>query len=141
MFKSPLLWICIAAVLLLGGNSKDGSLTKGGDYTYNPNMGGEIRNNDGTVTVKSTITKVKAKSIAEQLYHEFYMTLVTTDAPVLALFKGLNEADFAMIYDAFGVVGSGLFGFGRDKDLIEWCISDLSNSALKTLKKQFPEFF
>lgn len=141
LFKSPLLLLAIGAWLLFRsppGASFDPNAT--GTYTP-PSPGGTTYNPDGSVVIHSTINNARAQAIAEQLYERFYSDLITSDSDILNLLKGLNEADFKMVYEAFGVRPSGLFGFGQDLNLIQWCIKDVSESGIKKLRMQFPTIF
>lgn len=142
IFKSPILMALVGFLLyfFLKKENRNDELYTGGSYTT-PLPGGTITNPNGSVTVISTITESKARALSEQLYERLYMDAITSDSDILNLLKGLNEADYKMIYTKFGLKASGLFGIGEDLDLTEYIIKDVSESAVKKLAKLFPSFF
>ncbi|TPD70503.1 hypothetical protein [Flavobacterium microcysteis] len=96
--------------------------------------------------IKPTISVGKAKSIASALYEELDRYL-TSDAKIISLLKGYNEADYLAIYNQFGVkkhdpvfpTGSSILGYNID--LTEWIIKELSESSIAQLRKMFPSIF
>jgi hypothetical protein len=95
-----------------------------------------------------TITKAKAKNIASSLLEKFN-EFFTEEAEVLFLLNGLNEKDFLLVYDSFGVKTKSIFGtfesetsVGAENDLIQWINLDVKTPAMrKRLSNQFPNIF
>ena len=125
------------------GSSKFGQ--SGNSYTT-PLPGGVTQNPNGTTTISPTITQIRAESIAHQLREELG-ALITSDDIVVNLFKGLNQADFVMIYNEFGTMSRDFLSpqssviLGTNRDLVWWLVDELSSNHLAKLKKQFPTVF
>ncbi|MBA4155562.1 hypothetical protein [Flavobacterium sp.] len=95
-----------------------------------------------------SINMAKAKGIASRLWDEMGSTFITSESKVMAELAGLNEADYVLIFKAFGMKsydtvfsGSGTF-WGDDYNLTQWLVHEItSTSNIKTLKTNFPNFF
>lgn len=94
------------------------------------------------------ISDIRANSIAEALYNSMNQ-LGTDEAVIFESFKGLNDGDFAKVYNAFGLrpfiefigVGTDDNMLGVNMDLIGWLKHDLTSSEYISLRRAFPSFF
>ena len=96
----------------------------------------------------AVITDTQAITTAERLFEAMRSSGTDEDAIMQAL-EGINHNDFVKISDAFGTrsyipaTGSHpLYDWmGEDLDLVEWLLSELSNSEIKRLKQTLPQVF
>lgn len=143
----PILLYAIPIILLFflfSGGKKKASLDdffKGGTKETDEAFGGSKY---GT----PSITKTKADSISIALREEMGKPYFTSESKLLTLLKGLNEADYIMIFDSFGIVQYSRFfnaettHFGNDFNLTQWLTYEVeSKNGVSQLKKQFPNFF
>lgn len=109
-----------------------------------------IKNQDGTVTIKATITPAKAKAISQKFIEEF-AEWTTEEADVMAICMEMkNDADYALVYDAFGMKGKGFLTQALDvgvlavgqTDLTGWILNQVEETVnLNKLKQRFPTIF
>ncbi len=96
----------------------------------------------------ATISDEVAQNIASALFSA--MADIGTDEDLIfSSLRGLSKADFAKVYNAFGLkcyeptTGQfdplGVIGF--DMDLVAWLTSELSASELERLKRELPFVF
>lgn len=95
--------------------------------------------------VYATISTGKATTIATQLKEEFANWNSDEDY-IVSLFHGLNEADYILIYEAFGLetldplTGASSIYLGFDYNLTEWLIHVLDDE-ISVLENQFSSIF
>lgn len=109
-----------------------------------------ITNPDGSIQGFGlpSINQAKAQGIANRLWDEMGSTFITSEAKVLSELQGLNQADYVLVFDAFGLKpydtifsGSGTF-WGKDQNLTQWISHEITSSSnLAKLKTWFPSFF
>jgi len=93
---------------------------------------------------KSTLSDVKVKVIAEQLYAAM-KGVGTDEAEIISALTGLSENDFVRVYESFGKKQYSLF-WGNVGDpltsgnhhLITWLTNELGNAEIKELQKVIP---
>lgn len=138
IFASPLLWIGVILYFLFSKKSLDGGFNSTGGGFVTPVIKPNIQNPDGSWVIQPTITTAKARSLAYQLHEEF-SEFIPDNSDILTLLKGLNEADYVMVYNAYGEKS---IRFTSSHDLTYWLVEILDNTAdLNKLKKQFPNIF
>lgn len=139
LFMNPIVWVFLGVYLLLFREKKV-SL----DHFIQPSEDNpDSLNYYGT---RATISQAKAGSIASNLKAEMGSSF-TSESKVLGFLIGLNEADYILVYQAFGyfkrdlVAPGSAFLVGTNYDLTEWLTLELSNSGKQRLKQQFPSIF
>lgn len=136
--SSPLLWFGIALWFLFSKKKPDGGFGNTGGSFVTPVIRPDIQNPDGSFIIQPTINQAKATSLAYQLHEEF-SEFIPDNSDILNLLKGLNQADYVNVYNAFGLKSVRLTGA---HDLTYWLIEILDNTAdLNKLKQQFPNIF
>jgi hypothetical protein len=94
---------------------------------------------------KATISSGKANSLAIQLKAEF-SKFNSSESLIVSLFLGLNEADYILIYEAFGLMrkdpifGNGSLIIGQQYNLTEW-LADVLDDEINDMKEMFPSIF
>lgn len=140
LLASPIVWLILAVIFLFRKPS-------GTDLDIFANAGNTTTSN-GTHLTGLTINKAKAKTISSSLLEEFNKWF-TDEAQVIFLLHSLNEKDFMLVYDQFGLVRKGITGndeavlpFGDKLDLIVWINNNVTTTVNKNkLNKQFPNIF
>lgn len=148
----PILLIFVVAFLLIGKSKRGKTGVDGVDVSiFDPpksvNGVSTVTTSGGTVVTGTTINVAKAKVLAEQLFGIFDAWF-TYDSDVLNVLKPLNEKDFKLVFDQFGlhkrdyISPTGSAFLGSDLDLIEWIDKEVTTPASRTkLHKQFPNIF
>ncbi|MDX9791626.1 MAG: hypothetical protein RBT61_12405 [Candidatus Kapabacteria bacterium] len=108
----------------------------------------DLHDDSGITYGTPTINKVKAQGLAASLTSEMSRFPWSSESKIMAFLNGLNEADYILVFEAFGLKNYDVFTnaeddlFGSPKNLTEWLGYEITGTANKaTLKQWFPNFF
>lgn len=111
---------------------------------------GTVSNNNGTVTIKATITKEKAKTISAQIITELANFFTSEQNIINIILQCKNDADYALVSSAFGEHGQGFISQALDdsilavgkRNLTAWIIGVVEDGYhLRQLHARFPTVF
>lgn len=138
---SPIIWIVLGAFYIFNRKPKGTNLS-----IFDRNENGTATTTSGSIITGVTITSAKAKSLSVAIWDELN-NVFTSESAILNLLKGLNEKDFMLVFDQFGLKDRSLLGaeggyFGSQSDLITWINTEIDDASNKArLNKQFPNIF
>jgi hypothetical protein len=149
LFTSPILWVVTGLFYFFFTRSSAPKVTSLSVFALPTDVGGgvkEVITSNGTKVTGASITSLQATVLSNRLL-VLFGEFLSSESDIVAVFEGLNRADFILVYDKFGTSHQRSFfgneGIGSNgEDLIQWLSREVtSESNFDKLKMQFPDLF